>query len=156
MPWLSILMALLTFFTSGGADKEKRASAARNALLVGSGTYAVTNHTAWGQENLGDLDGYTPPAPTGGQLITAEGDALAVNGDGVLVRQVDAHGAYTVGNVANPGSVPADSGSPWTAVGSALSTPTGSFLAGTAAGALGGSGLLIPLLLVGGLFLLAK
>lgn len=57
MPWLSIIMAILTFFLAGGANKEKRGTAALAALGVGAGTYALTHNTDWGKENLGWLDG---------------------------------------------------------------------------------------------------
>lgn len=57
MPWLSIIMAVLTFFLSGGAKKEKRGRAALLAAGVGLGTYYLTHETKWGQENLGQWDG---------------------------------------------------------------------------------------------------
>lgn len=57
MPWLTIIMAIIAFFASGGAKKENRTRAALTALGVGAATYATTHYTDWGQENLGFLDG---------------------------------------------------------------------------------------------------
>jgi len=56
MPWLSILLALLTFFTSkaSGASNTK---ALVTAGLAGAGSYYVTHETDWGKANLGQLDG---------------------------------------------------------------------------------------------------
>lgn len=63
MPWLTILMTLLSFFSSkkSGASNTK---AAITAGLVGAGTYYVSHETEWGQANLGALDGVTPSTGT--------------------------------------------------------------------------------------------
>ena len=57
MPWLTIIMAVLAFFLTGGAKKENRGKAALAALAAGAGTYYTTHHTERGQENLGQWDG---------------------------------------------------------------------------------------------------
>lgn len=60
MPWLSIIMALLAFFTT----KKSGASSTTAALaagLAGAGTYYVTHETDWGKANLGSLDGVVTP-----------------------------------------------------------------------------------------------
>lgn len=56
MPWLSIILALLSFFAAkaNGASDTK---ALLTAGLVGAGSYYVTHETDWGKANLGDLDG---------------------------------------------------------------------------------------------------
>lgn len=64
MPWLTIIITLLSFFVSkrnGMSDT----SALLTAGLAGAGTYYVTHETDWGKANLGDLDG-APPTTTGG------------------------------------------------------------------------------------------
>lgn len=78
MPWLSIIMAVLAFFLSGGANKEKRGTAALAALGVGAGTYAVTHNTDWGQENLGWLDGVDIQVDPSGAVNTTTGPASPV------------------------------------------------------------------------------
>lgn len=59
--WISIILALISFFTSkkSGASNSE---ALTNAALVGGGTYYVATQTAWGQKNLGLFD---TPAGTG-------------------------------------------------------------------------------------------
>lgn len=56
MPWLSIIMALLTFFTTKKSGASNT-TAALAAGLVGAGTYYTTHETEWGKKNLGALDG---------------------------------------------------------------------------------------------------
>lgn len=56
MPWLSIIMALLTFFTTKKSGASNT-TAALAAGLVGAGTYYTTHETEWGKTNLGALDG---------------------------------------------------------------------------------------------------
>lgn len=75
MPWLSIIMAVLTFFLSGGANKEKRGTAALAALGVGAGTYALTHNTDWGKENLGWLDGVDIRVDPSGAVNATTGPA---------------------------------------------------------------------------------
>lgn len=81
MPWLSIIMALLTFFTSkrNGASSTK---AALMAGLVGAGTYYVTHETDWGKANLGQFDGVPKPStvpllkPDGSPVLDADGQPV--------------------------------------------------------------------------------
>lgn len=61
MPWLTIIMAILSFLAS---MKETKGDVVKSAMvggLVGAGTYAVTHETTWGRENLGQFDGVIPP-----------------------------------------------------------------------------------------------
>lgn len=87
MPWLSIVLVLLSFFMSkkGGASNEK---AMVTAGLVGAGSYLVTHETDWGSANLGDLDGVTSVPrvdatgspvldSTGSQIIDTTGKVLS-------------------------------------------------------------------------------
>lgn len=73
MPWLSIILALLTFFISkrNGASNTK---ALLTAGLTGAGSYYVTHETDWGKANLGALDG----VPVGGTepLKDANGNVI--------------------------------------------------------------------------------
>jgi len=65
MPWVTIIMMILSYFTS----KKTGASGTRAAItagLVGAGTYYVTHNTDWGQANLGQFDGV---ATTGSQAL---------------------------------------------------------------------------------------
>lgn len=59
MPWLSLLMALISYFTTKKKTNGNTAAALGAAALVGAGTYYVTHETEWGSENLGFLDGVT-------------------------------------------------------------------------------------------------
>lgn len=105
MPWLSIIMALVTFLT---AQRKKGANTARSAAiagLAGLGTYYVSHETEWGQTTLGALDGVitTPP-------VTAGGTDVPQNADGTPGTR-NADGSYTVVGpngenvVVRPGSV---------------------------------------------------
>lgn len=64
MPWLSIFMALLTFFAEKKRNGGDTTRAALAAGLVGVGSYYVTHETEWGKENLGFLDGVEATAVT--------------------------------------------------------------------------------------------
>lgn len=57
MPWLSILLALIAFFTEKKRNGGDNTRAALAAGIVGAGSYYVTHETEWGKENLGFLDG---------------------------------------------------------------------------------------------------
>lgn len=85
MPWLTIIMALLSFFTA----KKNGASNTKAALIagaVGAGTYYVSHETEWGRENLGALDGVDLSAGTKEPVIadgsTAEGTKVVTGADG--------------------------------------------------------------------------
>lgn len=120
MPWLTIIMAVVSFLLSGGLKKGKAGKAAAVALGVGAGTYFVTHETDWGSENLGFLDG--------------------------VDLDVDSDGGTTVtsGDPKNPGSVklPTTTGSTgsssanglWNTLGGWLTSPAGQVTTGAAAG----------------------
>lgn len=58
MPWLTIIVTLLSFFAakkSGASTSEALGVAA----LAGGATYAVTHYTDWGTTTLGEYDGVT-------------------------------------------------------------------------------------------------
>lgn len=86
IPWLTIILALLSFFASkrSGASNTK---AALTAGLVGASSYYVTHETDWGKANLGALDGVVPsgakPLLDGaGQPVTApDGKPIMVDGN---------------------------------------------------------------------------
>ena len=64
MPWLSIIMAIISFFVSKKNGASTGASLAV-AGLAGAGTYYASHNTDWGRENLLKYDGgVTPPAIT--------------------------------------------------------------------------------------------
>lgn len=128
MPWLSIIVALVSFFLSGGSKPENRAKAAAIGLGVGAATYGITHYTDWGQENLGQLDGVS-----------------VTDGDG----KTPVVTSPTTG-VINPGTAsPSTGGSTgfWSALGGAASTPIGAAAVGVAAGSIFG---LNPVVLIGG------
>lgn len=80
IPWLSILMALLTFFGSkkSGASNTQAAIAAG---LVGAGTYYVSHETDWGKSNLGSLDGVASATAGAATVKNADGtDKIGPNG----------------------------------------------------------------------------
>lgn len=62
MPWLTIIMTLLSYFLSkkGGASDSQ---ALLTAGLVGGATYYTTHNTEWGRTNLGKFDGVVTPGP---------------------------------------------------------------------------------------------
>lgn len=84
MPWLTIIMFLLSYF----AQRAEGASAGKALLtagLVGAGTYYVTHETEWGQANLGDLDGVS--GTVGEPVLDANGNTIP-DGNGGVLRQV--------------------------------------------------------------------
>lgn len=128
MPWLSIIMALVSFFLAGGSKPENRAKAAAIGLGVGAATYGITHYTDWGRENLGNLDGVT--------VTDGDGKSPVVT-------------SPTTG-VVTPGSGnPATGGSTgfWSSLGGAVSSPIGAAAVGVAAGTIFG---LNPLIVIGG------
>lgn len=56
MPWLTIIITLLSFFASKKSGNSTGQSLAI-AGLAGSATYFTARETEWGRENLGQLDG---------------------------------------------------------------------------------------------------
>lgn len=76
MPWLSIIMFLVSFFTTKKKTNGNTAAALAAGALAGAGTYYVTHETEWGKENLGFLDGVitTPDPGTSGPSVTVPAD----------------------------------------------------------------------------------
>lgn len=141
MPWLSIIMALVSFFLAGGSKPENRARAAAIGLAAGAATYGITHYTDWGQENLGNLDGVVV---SGGGEGASDKMPTATNVNGQPI---------TLGN----GSAGA-SGSTglFSAVGGALSNPVVAGAAGLAAGSLLSRSTLMWIALGLGAFLILK
>lgn len=117
MPWLTIIMAVLTFFLSGGAKKEKRGQAALAAIGVGAGTYYVTRETDWGKQNLGFLDGVE---------VTTNPDGSVSGRTGPGKPEVHLTGGNEGGSTGT--------GSLWNTLSGWLTTPAGQLTTGAAAG----------------------
>lgn len=83
MPWLTILMALISYFTTKKKTNGNTAAALGAAALVGAGTYYVTHETEWGSENLGFLDGVTDS--TGATVTDGTGNVPSSGGTSVKV-----------------------------------------------------------------------
>lgn len=110
MPWLSILMAIISFVTAKKSGASN-GTAAAIAGVAGLGTYYVSHNTDWGVENLGSLDGVTSvpsTTPTGGNtaVVTPSGTIVpavtsAATGAGSLLSgAVTAYTPYLVGAAA--------------------------------------------------------
>lgn len=117
MPWLTIIMALVSFFMAGGSKKENRGKAAAVALGVGAATYGVTHYTDWGRENLGTLDGVTVSGGNDSAVTTQ-------NPDG----SVRTPATTPTGGISSPGI--------WSTVGGWLSSPAGQITTGAAGASL--------------------
>lgn len=141
MPWLSIIVALVSFFLAGGSKSENRAKAAAVGLAAGTATYGITHYTDWGRENLGKLDGVVV---SGGGEGSSKKVPTATNANGQPI---------TVGT----GSAGA-SGSTglFSAVGGALSNPVVAGATGLAAGSLISGSTLMWIALGLGAFLILK
>lgn len=71
MPWLSIIMSIISFFL---AKKNGASTGAALAVggLAGASTYYASHNTEWGKENLLKYDGgVTPPTVTPGTTTVA-------------------------------------------------------------------------------------
>lgn len=79
MPWLTILMMLISYFASSRDTPEQRRKAALTAAVVGGATYYATHETDWGRDNLGQFDGVAQPTrlPDG----TIDPKAVAATGN---------------------------------------------------------------------------
>lgn len=119
MPWLSIIMALVSFFLAGGSKPENRAKAAAIGLAAGAATYGVTHYTDWGKENLGSLDGVTVSG--GGETDSVKNPTVA-NANGVPVN-LGSNAASTNGSTGL-----------FSAMGGALSNPVVAGATGIAVG----------------------
>lgn len=102
MPWITIIMAIISFLTAkkSGASNGQAAAVAG---VAGLGTYYVTHNTEWGVENLGSLDGVDTTSPTTTSTSTpnadgttstttktADGAAVTTTASGVKVPTVTA------------------------------------------------------------------
>lgn len=97
MPWLSIFMAILTFFLSGGTEKKNRNKALLAAGLVGAGTYYVSHETDWGKNVLGDLDGVVTSVTDGTEVVDTDGKPIQIDGKPVTVPVKPSGGSSTTG-----------------------------------------------------------
>lgn len=141
MPWLSIIVTLISFFAAGGSKPENRARAAAIGLAAGAATYGISHYTDWGKENLGRLDGVVV---AGGGETDVNKKPTATTSTGVPIP---------VGT-----SSPASSGSTglFSAIGGALSNPVVAGATGLAAGSLMSKNTLIWIALGLGAFLILK
>lgn len=92
MPWLSIILAVLSFLTTKKATGSTAAAVAAGAL-AGVGTYYVTHETDWGRTNLGSLDGVTETAALlnddGTPVLDAQGNAISIPAGSKVEKNVD-------------------------------------------------------------------
>lgn len=87
MPWLTIIMALLSFFAtkaSGGSNTKALVAAG----LAGAGTYYTTHNTDWGKANLGKFDGVTPVG-TGADVVATNGQPVTDLAGNTVKQVVD-------------------------------------------------------------------
>lgn len=153
MPWLSIIMALISFFITKKKTGSTTAALAAGAI-AGVGTYTLTHYTDWGQANLGSLDGIAAPAtltnPDGTVINDDAGNPIVVPAGSSVAKLPD--GTYKVnanGTVSVVDSI-ADVLKSWGGVGTAA-------VIGTTAVSAGGSDKFekwFPYLLIGGMALL--
>lgn len=78
MPWLSIIMAIISFFTAKKNGASTGASLAV-AGLAGAGTYYASHNTEWGKANLLKYDGGVVPP------VVAPGTATVAGPNGQIV-----------------------------------------------------------------------
>lgn len=100
MPWLSIIMALITWLSADKSTPKARTRALLAAGLVGGSTYAVSHYTDWGQANLGSLDGVTQSnlvtgTAGGTQYAIPQGTTPVLGTDGKPVTNSDGSFAFT-------------------------------------------------------------
>lgn len=89
--WLSLIIALLTYLLSPKNTAAERQAALLNAAVAGGATYAVTEYTDWGKENLQPLDTKISnailPTKTSGSTTTGGGGSLPTVPDGTKVTE---------------------------------------------------------------------
>lgn len=139
MPWLSIIMALVTFFLAGGAKPENRAKAAALGLGAGAATYGITHYTDWGSDTLGQWDGVEFEYDEDGNVISGR------TPDDTVIKPT-----------LNP---PTQTGSTgfWSTLGGFLSSGAGQLAAVTGISALAGVPMWAVLAVVGlGIYLISK
>lgn len=99
MPWLSIIMALISFIATKKASGGNTARAVAAGAIAGLGTYYVTHETEWGQSNLGQFDGVVQTPTTNVGTINevpknADGTPATKNADGTY-SVTDSNGSVT-------------------------------------------------------------
>lgn len=83
--WISLIIALLTYLLQNPKNAEERKKALMIAGAAGLGTYAVTNYTDWGQQNLAPLnDSINGALGFGGSSTTAGAANGGVTGSPVI------------------------------------------------------------------------
>lgn len=138
MPWLTILMMLISYFLQSRGSPEERRKAVLGALAAGAVTYTVTHDTEWGRDNLGMYDGVMQTTDEGLKLATAAQQQAVTSG-------------VPIDNDTPPKGTSAwDVLKSWGAAGVAT-------VVGTAAVASGGLSSILPLALLGlGAYLILK
>lgn len=140
MPWLSIIMAIISFLASLKKDKSNVGQAALVGAAAGLGTYYVSHETEWGKTNLGALDGVVVPIVDTNGAVEApasddNGGALTTvtNIPGVTGGSVTKDGVTKPGSVIVPvGGGTTSTGSLWTAAKDNLLPIGAGLAAGTA------------------------
>lgn len=109
MPWLSIIMAIITMVASLLAKPKNKAQAVALGAMAGLGTYYVSHNTEWGQEMLGSLDGVVVDQSVASGDIQADGSIRLPDGT-IVQRQVLADGSYsTIAKVGATAAAPSGS-----------------------------------------------
>lgn len=147
MPWFSIIMALLSFFTA-----KKSGASGTKALLagaaVGLGSYYVTHETDWGRANLGSLDGVVASADTAKPLLDAAGNPIVDPATGTAI--------VTRTPVVAGGTTSSTGGSLMDVLSGAGGTAASVGIGAVAAATVGAYPWLIPALVLGGAYFLLK
>lgn len=150
IPWLTIVMALLSFFAAGGSKPENRGRALALAGLAGMATYQVTHNTEWGRDNLGSLDGVDVSSDGGTTVTNPDGSTTVVKPDGSS-ETTKPDRTVTI-NPPPSGSPGSGSSGAWGALTTWLTSPVGQVTTGAAAAGLAG----IPMwVIIGGIALVA-
>lgn len=97
LPWLTIIIMLISFVTSkkSGASNTK---ALVTAGLAGAATYYVSHETEWGKANIGSLDGVLADGTA--PLVDGAGTGVTTaNGTPIKVDVGSANGSGVVGTI---------------------------------------------------------
>lgn len=82
--WLTLIVMVLSYLMQPRDTKEERKKALVNSAVLGAGTYAVTEYTDWGQENLKPLDdsigNFFSPTEKGAKVAGSSEQASGVLG----------------------------------------------------------------------------
>lgn len=84
MPWVTLIMAILSYLMSPRNTPAERRRAVLNGVVAGGVTYGVTHYTDWGRENLGQFDGAITPTP---EVNATDGSPSQVAGAAKPVSQ---------------------------------------------------------------------